>query len=118
MPLAEVEARGNLFVDAGEMPVAEKLGRVRGSSFKRAMSMRISRAARGECRRANRWLFAKVAIRAFQRVVEQAIVGFEFGELEVRQFHDVERFIEKSRGSSIKERNVPSQSPRCHSRRS
>ena len=39
----------------------------------------------------------EVAVGAFDDVVEDAVVGLELGELEVGEFHEVERFVEVAR---------------------
>ena len=66
------------------------------SSLRRARSMRISRSSR--CAAAACQPFHRrgrdVAVGPLDRVVEDAVVGLQLGELHVRQLHQVERLVE------------------------
>lgn len=90
MPLAEVEAGSDHVVNAGEMPVAHEFRDV--GEFVAESGEIDSNFAEEEDHLALAGTGAKVAIGALQGAVEEAIVCFEFGEMEVGEFHDVEDF--------------------------
>src|SRR5687767_14211730 len=82
------------------MPVAEKLGDV-GKLIGQAgeidadlaqLTLNIARVQAAQARGDG-----EIAIRGIDGRVEDAVVRFELGELEVRQLHDVEDLIEVAR---------------------
>jgi len=92
VPVAGVEPGGGHLVEAGDVPVAEELGDV-GQLVAEAghvdaqfaeVAEELAAAADGD---------GEIPVGPFEGGVEEAVVGFEFGELEVREFEDVEGFL-------------------------
>src|SRR6185295_19591870 len=82
MPFREVEAQRKLFVDAGEVPVAKKLGDVRQLVVEaRHINADLSQFPQNIAARTQR-TFAEIAIRTVERNVENAVVRFQFGKLQ------------------------------------
>lgn len=95
LPVGEVEAGGDGLVDAGEVPVAEEFGAVLEFILE-AGEVDADFAEFGEGASAATFAEAadgEVAIGAIHDVVEDAVVDFEFGELEVGEFHEVDDFF-------------------------
>jgi hypothetical protein len=42
-------------------------------------------------------MLAQISVRPFQCVIENPVIGFQFGQLKVGEFHDVKRFLEIGR---------------------
>src|SRR5581483_8476444 len=94
MPVAQMKPGGNVFVNAREMPIAKKLGNVGQFIVKPGkVDADVAQFAQNVTAAAH-MAFAKIAIGAFQGLVENPVVGFEFGQLKVRQLDHIKRFVE------------------------
>ena len=94
MPVAEMEAGGEVLVNARQVPVAEELRNV-GQLITEPRQVnadfpQLAQHGRPAARRSR----AQVAIRPVQRVVQDAVVGFQLRQLQVGQLHHVERLLE------------------------
>ena len=90
VPVGEVKTGGDGLIDAGEVPVAEEFGDV-GKLVGEACQVDadFGELAHGLAAGAE-VAGGDVAVGAFDGFVEDTVVGFEFGELEVGQLHDVD----------------------------
>lgn len=94
VPVGEVEASGDGLVDSGEVPVAEEfrdIGEFIGEACEvdadfGELAHDFGAGARG--------VRGEIAVGSVDGFVEDSVVGFEFGELEVGQFHDMDDFGE------------------------
>src|SRR4051812_12505381 len=89
-----MKSRGDVFVNARQVPVTEKFADVRQLVTEpRQVDAYFAQLAQDAGASAN-GTRAQVAISALERIVQDSIVGLQFGQLQIRQFHHVERFIE------------------------
>jgi len=102
VPFGEVETGGDGLVDAGEVPVAEELGDV-GEFIGHAGEVDADFAevfegfgAAPAPQSADRIVSAEIAVGAVDDGIEDAVVGFELGELEVGEFHEVDHFVDEA----------------------
>lgn len=93
VPVAQVEDAGGVLVDAGEVPFAEELGGV-GEFVAEAGEVDAQFAQFGEDGGRAALVGGEVAAGLVEGGVEKGIVGFEFLELDIGEFDDVEGFGE------------------------
>lgn len=93
VPVAQVEDAGSILVDAGEVPFAEELGGV-GEFVAEAGEVDAEFAQLGEDGGRAALVGGEVAAGLVEGGVEEGIVGFEFLELDIGEFDDVEGFGE------------------------
>src|SRR5687767_14858599 len=106
VPFAEVKAGCDHVVDAGKVPITDELSDV-GKLIAEASEVDANFAQENNHFALAVGTGAKVAVGPLERAIEQAIVGLQFGQMEVRQFHDIKnfreilRFIDDERGVPI-----------------
>src|SRR5204863_3752534 len=93
VPFGEMEAGGEVLVNAREVPVAEEFSDVREFIAEpREVDADLAQLAQdaGVAATAAR---AQVPIRALQRMIQDAIVSLQFRQLQIGQLHDVKRLV-------------------------
>src|SRR6185312_2320309 len=89
-----MKTRGNIFVNARKVPVAEEFGDVRQLIAEaREIDAQLAKFTEDVHAPAD-WARSQIAIGALKRIVQNAIVRLQLGELQVRKLHHVKRFVE------------------------
>src|SRR5437764_15478569 len=107
MPIAEMKAGGDILIDTGEVPIAKKFRDVRKLIAEtRKVDADFAQLAHNAAAPAQS-AGSQIAISPLERFIENPIIGFQFGELQVGQLHDekdllkIAPFIDDQRGIPI-----------------